>query len=482
MELYEYKAHQLQKMLAQKEISSVELTKAVLNRLREKEEDVEAYITVTEEIALAQANASDQKRMAGEKMGPLAGIPFAVKDNICTKDIRTTCGSHILEPYYPPYQATAFAKMQKEGAVLLGKTNMDEFGMGSSTETSYYKKTKNPCSLDRVPGGSSGGSAAAVAAQEAIFALGSDTGGSIRQPASFCGVVGIKPTYGLVSRFGLVAFASSFDQIGPLGQDVQDCATVLTALAGKDEKDETTVESGGKDYTKALTNGIRGMRVGLPKEYFGPGISEEVKAAVLKAAKVLEYLGANVEELSLPDTEYALPAYYLISSAEASSNLARYDGIRYGFRAENCKDLQDVYFKTRSEGFGDEVKRRIMLGTFALSAGYYDAYYGRAQKARVQIRNQYQKAFGQYDLLLTPVSPMTAWKFGEKSANPLEMYTADICTVGVNIAGLCAISLPCGQDKDGLPIGAQIIGPPLGEEKIIQAAYALEKALEGGGK
>ena len=397
MELYAYKGHELQTMLENKAISSLELTKAMLNRIETKDGEIEAYLTITAAEALEQAQAVDKKRAAGEKLGPLAGIPYALKDNICTKNIRTTCASHMLEPYRPPYSATVYEKLQKAGAVLLGKVNMDEFGMGSSTETSYYKKTKNPRSVGRVPGGSSGGAAACVAAQEGVFALGSDTGGSIRQPSSFCGVVGIKPTYGLVSRFGLVAFASSLDQIGPIGQDVRDCATVLSVIAGKDLRDESTVESGNPDYHKAFVNDVRGMRIALPKEYFGSGIQEETKQAILDAAKQFEALGARVEEISLSYTEYALPAYYIISSAEASSNLARYDGIRYGMRAENCAELKDVYFNTRSEGFGDEVKRRIMLGTFALSAGYYEAYYGKAQQARAQIKEQYQKAFADYD-------------------------------------------------------------------------------------
>ncbi len=472
MKLYEKTAYELSKMLKTKEISSLELTKVQLERIEEVENDVEGYITLTKESALKKAEEIDKKIAAGEKMSPLAGIPMAIKDNICTKDVKTTCASKMLYNFEPPYSATAFEKLSD--CVMLGKTNMDEFAMGSSTENSYYKKTKNPFDIERVPGGSSGGSAAVVSADEAIFALGSDTGGSIRQPASFCGVVGMKPTYGRVSRYGLVAFASSLDQIGPFTKDVRDSAMVLDAICGKDEKDATSFET-KETFMSVLTGDVKGMKIGIPKEYIGEGISAETKEKILSAAKKFEEMGALVEECSLPMTPYALAAYYMISSAEASSNLARYDGIRFGFRAEDCKDLEEVYFKTRSEGFGKEVKRRIMLGTFVLSSGYYDAYYKKAQKMRTLIRDDFKNAFEKYDLLLSPTAPDTAWRFGEKSADPIEMYAADICTVSINIAGLPAMSMPCGLDKNGLPIGLQLIGKPMGDSDILRAGYAFEQ-------
>lgn len=472
MNLYEKTAYELSEMLKTKEISSVEVTRAQLDRIAEVEDKVEGYITLTEENAIKKAEEIDKKIADGEKLSPLAGIPMAIKDNICTKDVKTTCASKMLYNFEPPYSATASLKLSD--SVMLGKTNMDEFAMGSSTENSYFKKTKNPFNLEHVPGGSSGGSAAVVSADEAIFALGSDTGGSIRQPASFCGVVGMKPTYGRVSRYGLVAFASSLDQIGPFTKDVRDCAIVLDAICGKDEKDATSFET-KETFMSALTGDVKGMKIGIPKEYIGEGISAETKEKILSAAKVFESMGAEVEECSLPMTPYALAAYYMISSAEASSNLARYDGIRFGFRAEGCKGLEEVYFKTRSEGFGKEVKRRIMLGTFVLSSGYYDAYYKKAQKMRTLIRDDFKKAFEKYDLLLSPTAPDTAWKFGEKSSDPIEMYAADICTVSINIAGLPAMSMPCGLDKNGLPIGLQLIGKPMGDSDILRAGYAFEQ-------
>ena len=472
MNLYEKTAYELSEMLKNREISSLELTKAQIERIEKVEDKVEGYITLTKESAIKKAEGIDKKIAEGETLSPLAGIPMAVKDNICTKDVKTTCASKMLYNFEPPYSATAFLNLSD--SVMLGKTNMDEFAMGSSTENSYFKKTKNPFDIERVPGGSSGGSAAVVSADEAIFALGSDTGGSIRQPASFCGVVGMKPTYGRVSRYGLVAFASSLDQIGPFTKDVRDAAMVLDAICGKDEKDATSFET-NESFLSALTGNVKGMKIGIPKEYIGEGISAETKEKILSAAKVFESMGAEVEECSLPMTPYALAAYYMISSAEASSNLARYDGIRFGFRAEGCKDLEDVYFKTRSEGFGKEVKRRIMLGTFVLSSGYYDAYYKKAQKMRTLIRDDFQKAFEKYDLLLAPTAPDTAWKFGEKSADPIEMYAADICTVSINIAGLPAMSMPCGLDKNGLPIGLQLIGKPMGDSDILRAGYAFEQ-------
>ena len=472
MKLYEKTAYELSEMLKTREISSVELTKEQLKRIEEAEKKVEGYITLTKESAIKKAEEIDKKITDGEKLSPLAGIPMAIKDNICTKDVKTTCASKMLYNFEPPYSATASLKLSD--CVMLGKTNMDEFAMGSSTENSYFKKTKNPFDLERVPGGSSGGSAAVVSADEAIFALGSDTGGSIRQPASFCGVVGMKPTYGRVSRYGLVAFASSLDQIGPFTKDVRDAAMVLDAICGKDEKDATSFET-KETFMSALTGDVNGMKIGIPKEYIGEGISTETKEKILSAAKVFESMGAEVEECSLPMTPYALAAYYMISSAEASSNLARYDGIRFGFRAEGCKDLEEVYFKTRSEGFGKEVKRRIMLGTFVLSSGYYDAYYKKAQKMRTLIRDDFKNAFEKYDLLLSPTAPDTAWRFGDKSADPIEMYAADICTVSINIAGLPAMSMPCGLDKNGLPIGLQLIGKPMGDGDILRAGYAFEQ-------
>ena len=471
--LYELTAHELADKLAKKEVSSAEITKNQFKRIDEVEGDVDGYITLLRDEAMAKAKEIDSKIAAGEKLSPLAGIPIAVKDNICTKDIKTTCASHMLYNFVPPYNATVSEKISD--CIIIGKTNMDEFAMGSSTENSYFKKTKNPYNLSCVPGGSSGGSAAVVAADEAVIALGSDTGGSIRQPASFCGVVGFKPTYGRVSRFGLVAFASSLDQIGPFTKDVEDCALLLNQITGHDCKDSTSLNVPDEDFTSYLNSDIKGLKIGIPKEYMGEGISEEVRNAVLSAARLYESMGAEVEECSLPMTPYALAAYYMISSAEASSNLARYDGIRFGFRAKDCRDLEDVYFKTRSEGFGKEVKRRIMLGTFVLSSGYYDAYYKKAQQVRTLIREDFVKAFQKYDLLLAPTAPDTAWRFGEKSADPLQMYAADICTVSLNIAGLPGMSLPFALDKNGLPIGVQLIGKPMGDGGIIRAGYALEK-------
>lgn len=466
-------AYELSEMLKEKRVSSQELTIAQLARIEKVEPCIDGYLTLLPERAIEKAKEIDKKISEGAELSPLAGIPMAVKDNICTEGVKTTCASKMLHNFVPPYNASVADKLSD--SVMLGKTNMDEFAMGSSTENSYFKKTKNPFSADCVPGGSSGGSAAVVAADEAVFSLGSDTGGSIRQPASFCGVVGFKPTYGLVSRFGLVAFASSLDQIGPFTKDVRDCAMVLNEITGHDAKDSTSLKEGAGDFMQALTGDARGMKIGVPKEYIGEGITPEVRAAVLSAAKKYEAMGAEVSECSLPSMPYALAAYYMISSAEASSNLARYDGIRFGFRAEGCETLDEVYLKTRNEGFGKEVKRRIMLGTFVLSSGYYDAYYKKAQQVRTVIRQDFEKAFEKYDVLLAPTAPDTAWRFGEKSADPLEMYTADICTVSINIAGLPAMSMPCGLDGKGLPIGLQLIGKPLGDAALIRAGYALEQ-------
>ncbi|AGB42176.1 glutamyl-tRNA(Gln) and/or aspartyl-tRNA(Asn) amidotransferase, A subunit [Halobacteroides halobius DSM 5150] len=477
MELYQLTAHELHEKLTAGEVKAQEIVKSVYNQIEEVESDVQAYVTLTKEDALQRAKEVDQKLANGEEVSPLAGIPIAIKDNMSTAGVKTTCSSEILHNYKPPFDATVVEKLFAEDAVMVGKANMDEFAMGSSTENSGIQVTKNPCDLERVPGGSSGGSAAAVAAGEATIALGSDTGGSIRQPASFCGVVGLKPTYGLVSRYGLVAFASSLDQIGPITKDVTDCALTLNYIAGHDQYDSTSVEREIPDYTKSLTEDIAGLKIGVPKEYFGEGIDEEVKKSVWEAIEQLEELGAEYEEVSLPHTEYALSAYYLIAPAEASSNLARYDGVRYGLRSES-NGLIDMFKETREEGFGDEVKRRIMLGTYALSSGYYDAYYKKAQKVRTLVREDFDQAFKEYDVLISPTSPTTAFEVGDKSDDPLEMYLSDICTIPVNLAGLPALSMPCGTDEQGLPIGLHIIGQAFDEETILQVAYAFEQATD----
>ncbi|TDX58865.1 Asp-tRNA(Asn)/Glu-tRNA(Gln) amidotransferase subunit GatA [Orenia marismortui] len=478
MELYQLTAHKLHEKLVNGEVSAREITESIYNRINQVEEDVQAYITLTKEEALNQADKVDEKLGNGEKIGPLAGIPIAIKDNMSTEGVKTTCASQILHNYKPPYDATVIKKLAAEDFVMVGKANMDEFAMGSSTENSGIHPTSNPWDLERVPGGSSGGSAAAVAADEAIISLGSDTGGSIRQPAALCGIVGMKPTYGLVSRYGLVAFASSLDQIGPFAKDITDCALALNYIAGHDEFDSTSVDREVPDYTESLNKDIKGMKIGVPTEYFGDGIDQEVKDAVWNAIKKLEELGAEYEEVSLPHTDYALSAYYLIAPAEASSNLARYDGVRYGLRNKEAKGLVEMYKKTRQDGFGDEVKRRIMLGTYALSSGYYDAYYKKAQKIRTLVKQDFDKAFEKYDVLISPTTPTTAFKIGDKSNDPLEMYLSDICTIPINLAGIPALSMPCGLDSKGLPIGLQIIGTHFGEEKILQVAHAFEKATE----
>ena len=417
----------------------------------------------------------DKKKQNGEITNNLAGIPIGIKDNICTKGIKTTCSSKMLEDFVSPYDATVMDKINSENLITIGKLNMDEFAMGGSTENSYFKKTKNPWDLSKVPGGSSGGSAAAVASQMVPWALGSDTGGSIRQPASFCGVVGLKPTYGLVSRYGLVAFASSLDQIGPITKDVRDSAILLNIIAGHDDKDSTSVNLPKKDYERALTGDIKGLKIGVPKEFFGEGINKEVKESLKQAIETYKKLGAEIEEFSLDIAEYALATYYIIACAEASSNLGRFDGIRYTYRAKDFKDLKDLYKKTRSEGFGAEVKRRIILGTYVLSSGYYDAYYKKAQQVRTLVMNEFNKGFEKYDVILTPTAPTVAFGIGEKLNNPLEMYLADICTVSVNIAGLPGISIPCGVDNAGMPIGMQLIGNKFQEETILNAAYSFEQ-------
>ena len=475
MELYELTAHELMDKLETGEITSEEITKSYFERIKEKDELVKAYVSTMEEEALAKARKVDEDRKAGKPVSKYAGIPIGIKDNMCITGTKTTCSSKMLENFVAPYNATVIENLNKEDMVYLGKLNLDEFAMGGSTENSAFFDTKNPWDLSTVPGGSSGGSAAAVAADMAPWTLGSDTGGSIRQPSSLCGVVGFKPTYGLVSRYGLVAFASSLDQIGPITKDVTDSALLLNLIAGHDEKDSTSMNVEKKDYTKSLVNDVKGMKIGLPKEYIGEGVNEEVREAVLAVAKKYEELGATIEECSLDVGKYATAVYYIIACAEASSNLGRFDGIRYGYRSEKFDNLKDIYKNSRSEGFGPEVKRRIILGTYVLSSGYYDAYYKKAQKVRTVIKNAYNELFQKYDLLLTPVSPTTAFKIGEKCNNPLEMYLADICTVPVNIGGLPGMSIPCAVDGKGLPIGFQLIGKAFDEETIIRAAYTYEQ-------
>ena len=464
-------------LLARKEISSVDLTRAALERTHATNGDIHSFITVTEDVALAQARAADVRRAHGET-GPLLGIPLAIKDVILTKGIRTTAGSKILENFIAPYDATVTRKLLGAGAVCVGKTNCDEFAMGSSTENSGLMITRNPWDRTRVPGGSSGGSAAAVAAHQCLGALGTDTGGSIRQPAACCGIVGMKPTYGRVSRYGVIAYASSLDQVGPMATTVTGCAHLLAAVAGHDPHDSTSVSRQVPDYSEHLDGSTKGLRVGIPKEYFVEGVQAEVEQAVRDAVRTLEGLGAQVSEVSLPHTEYAIPTYYLIATAEASSNLARYDGIRYGMRRAGKESLLSMYQRTRAAGFGTEVKRRIMLGTYALSAGYYDAYYLKAQKVRTLIRRDFAEVFASQDVIVTPTAPTTAFRIGEKTSDPLQMYLSDIFTISINLAGLPGLSLPCGFDRSGMPIGLQIVGRPFEEEKVLQAAYAYEQATE----
>ena len=475
MELYEYSVHELVEKLEKGEVTSEEITRSYIDRISKVDKDVKAYVSTLADEAIAKAKKIDEDRKAGKPLSKLAGIPIGIKDNMCITGTKTTCSSKMLENFVAPYDATVIEKLNEEGAVYLGKLNMDEFAMGSSTEHSAFFNTHNPWDLDKVPGGSSGGSAAAVAANLAPWALGSDTGGSIRQPASLCGVVGLKPTYGLVSRYGLVAFASSLDQIGPITKDVTDSALLLNVIAGHDEKDSTSMDVPKKDYTKSLVNDVKGMKIGLPKEYLAEGVNPEVKQAILDVVKKYEEMGATVEECSFDVGKYATSVYYIIADAEASSNLGRFDGIRYGYRSENFEDTKDIFKNSRSEGFGPEVKRRIMVGTYVLSSGYYDAYYKKAQKVRTVISNAYNKLFEKYDLLLTPTSPVTAFKIGEKTSNPLEMYLADICTVPVNIGGVPAMNIPCALDSEGMPIGFQLIAKPFAEETIFRAAYTYEQ-------
>ncbi len=479
MDILAYSAVELSAAIKQGKVTAVDAMAAVLSRIDERERDINAYVTIDREQALKAAAAVQEKIEKGELNGVLAGVPVAVKDNLCTEGMRTTCSSKILENFVPTFSAEAVVNLEKAGAVVIGKTNMDEFAMGSTTETSAYGVTRNPWNTDHVPGGSSGGSAAAVAAGECYFALGSDTGGSIRQPASFCGVVGLKPTYGTVSRYGLVAYGSSLDQIGPLTKNVADCAAVLEVIASHDVKDATSInrkeENKDTDFTAALVDDVKGMKIGIPRDYFGEGLDGEVKDAVLAAARQLAAKGAVVEEFDLSLVAYAIPAYYTIAAAEASSNLERFDGIKYGYRAASFEGLHDMYKKTRSEGFGAEVKRRIMLGSFVLSSGYYDAYYLKALKVKAMIKNAFDDAFAKYDLILGPVAPTTAPRLGESLSDPLKMYLGDIYTISVNLAGLPAISLPCGKDSKGLPIGLQLIADSFQEKKLIQAAYTYEK-------
>ena len=505
--------HELIEKKQNGELNSEQIVKAYADKINEKEKDINAFITITTDEALEQAKQIDQelakckqednnaekckeynegsndKNKSGSKdrtLGKFAGIPIGIKDNLCTKGTKTTCASKMLENFVSPYDATVVKKLNDEGIISLGKLNMDEFAMGSSTENSAFKITHNPWNLNKVPGGSSGGSAAAVAAKLVPWALGSDTGGSIREPSSFCGVVGLKPTYGLVSRYGLVAFASSLDQVGPITKDVTDCAMLLNIISGYDENDSTSFNLYNNenspyykkekiDYTKSLKNDVKGMKIGVPKEFFGEGINSEVKEKLEEAIKLYKEMGAEVSECSLNVADYALATYYIIACAEASSNLGRFDGIRYGYRTKNLTNLKELYKNSRTEGFGDEVKRRIILGTYVLSSGYYDAYYKKAQKVRTYVKEQFDKCFAKYDLLLTPVAPTTAFDIGSKSNNPLEMYLADICTVSINIASVPAISVPCGFDSNNMPVGMQLIGNRFSEEKILNAAYAFEQ-------
>lgn len=478
MSILDMTALELGRRIQSGDITAVQAAEASLERIKAMEPSIHAYVTVNEEKTMEQAGKVQAEIEAGRLSGPLAGVPVAVKDNMCTEGMRTTCSSRILENFIPAYTAQAVANLEQAGAVILGKTNMDEFAMGSTTETSAFGVTRNPWNPEHAPGGSSGGSCAAVAAGECFYALGSDTGGSIRQPSSFCGVTGIKPTYGTVSRYGLIAYGSSLDQIGPVAKDVSDCAAVLEVLASHDPKDSTSMERSDCDFTAALSEDVRGMRIGIPESYFGQGLDQEVKDAVLEAARVLGEKGAIVETFDLKLVEYAIPAYYVIASAEASSNLSRFDGVKYGYRAPEYEGLHSMYKKSRSQGFGPEVKRRIMLGSFVLSSGYYDAYYLKALRTKALIKKEFDRAFASYDVILAPAAPATAPRLGQSLGDPLKMYLGDIYTISVNLAGLPGISLPCGLDSKGLPIGLQLIGDCFKEKSIIRAAYAYEKARE----
>ena len=475
MELRKLTALQLADKIKKHEISVLDGVKEVFSQIEEKEPKIHAYLDTYKKEAYARAKEVEKGIADGTYTGPLAGVPIAIKDNICVQGKPTTCASKILEGFVPQYQAEVIDRLEKAGMILIGKTNMDEFAMGSTTETSAFGETKNPWNTEHVPGGSSGGSCAAVAAEECFYALGSDTGGSIRQPSAFCGVTGIKPTYGTVSRYGLIAYGSSLDQIGPVAKDVTDCATILEAITSYDKKDSTSIQREETDFTSALVDDVKGMKIGIPRDYFGEGLDAEVKDAILAAAKKLEEKGAIVEEFDLSLVEYAIPAYYVIADAEASSNLARFDGVKYGYRTKEYEGLHNMYKKSRSEGFGAEVKRRIMLGSFVLSSGYYDAYYLKALRTKALIKQAFDKAFAKYDVILGPAAPTTAPKLGESLSDPLKMYLGDIYTVSVNLAGLPGISLPCGIDSKGLPIGMQLIGDCFKEKNIIRAAYAFEQ-------
>ncbi|SMC26479.1 aspartyl/glutamyl-tRNA(Asn/Gln) amidotransferase subunit A [Clostridium acidisoli DSM 12555] len=479
MDIEKMSVEALRDGIRDKVFTSEEIVKFYIEKIKKEDGNINSYLTICEEKALSDARLIDEKIAKGEAVGKLAGVPIAIKDNICTDGIKTTCASKMLEDFVPPYDATVVKKLKVEDAVIIGKTNMDEFAMGSSTENSAFKVTKNPHDLERVPGGSSGGSAAAVGGRLAPFSLGSDTGGSIRQPAAFCGVVGLKPTYGLVSRFGLIAFGSSLDQIGPFTNNVRDCALALEVIAGTDPLDNTSSKKiENTDYLEGIEDGVKGMKIGVPKEFFGDGLDAEIKKSIFESIEKLKALGAQVEEISLPITDAGLSAYYVISSAEASSNLARFDGIRYGYRTKEFEDVYDLMEKSRTEAFGDEVKRRIMLGTYVLSSGYYDAYYKRALKLKKKIKEEFKEVFNKYDLIISPVSPVLPFKCKEKKNSPLEMYLADIYTININLAGIPGISMPCGKSQSGLPIGVQILGPHFGESKILKAAFALEGALK----
>lgn len=478
VDLLSLTAVELSKKIKAKEVTVVEATKAVFTQIEKIEDKINSYVTVDKEGALRRAEEVQKLIEEGKLTGPLAGVPVAIKDNMCTKGMLTTCSSKILENFYPTYTAQAVLNLEKAGVVIIGKTNMDEFAMGSTTETSAYGPTKNPWNTQHVPGGSSGGSCSAVSANECFFALGSDTGGSIRQPSSFCGVTGIKPTYGTISRYGLIAYGSSLDQIGPIAKDVTDCAVILETIASYDKKDSTSVAREDYNFTEALVDDVKGMKIGIPKDYFGEGLEPEVKEAVLAAAKELERKGAILEEFDLGLVDYAIPAYYVIAAAEASSNLARFDGVKYGYRSEDYNGLHSMYKKTRSEGFGPEVKRRIMLGSFVLSSGYYDAYYLKALRTKALIKQEFDKAFEKYDVILGPAAPTTAPRIGDSLCDPIKMYLGDIYTISVNLAGLPGISVPCGIDSKGLPIGLQLIGNCFMEKNIIRAAYAFEQTRE----
>ena len=478
MEIQKLTAVSLGKKIKEKEISVREALDAVFAQIDQTEDRYHAYVTLDKEGAYKQADAVQEKIDKGELTGALAGVPVAIKDNMCTKGLLTTCSSKILENYIPTYTASAVQNLTDAGCVIIGKTNMDEFAMGSTTETSYYGVTRNPHNPDHVPGGSSGGSAAAVALNECFFALGSDTGGSIRQPSAFCGITGMKPTYGTVSRYGLIAYGSSLDQIGPMTKNVTDCAAVLETIASYDKKDSTSMKREEYDFTSALVRNVKGLRIGLPKDYFGEGLDSEVKAAIFKAAETFKRMGAIVEEFDLGLVQYAIPAYYIIASAEASSNLERFDGVKYGYRTKEYGDLHSMYKKTRSEGFGSEVKRRIMLGSFVLSSGYYDAYYLKALKTKALIKQEFDKAFEKYDIILAPAAPTTAPLLGSSLQDPIKMYLSDIYTISANLAGIPGLSIPCGKDKNGLPIGMQLLGGCFQEKTLLRAGFAYEKARE----